>query len=246
MIILVPKEVDTISFDSIILNESLKQDIYDNTVFHLENIDDSNGIILHGPPGTGKSLICTAIVSECVRKNFTAITSAIRPVFPFLEEILRLFLDDAILIFEDIDSFGESRDTSTSDGLGEFLQFLNGISLRKSRLITIATTNYLERLDDALMKRPVRFNRNFKIDLPKPDEILQLFKLYFGEELEYIYKGVALPKIGITGAHIREMKRTAKLLMKKNNAELKDVLEEAIKTVSNAFSVNVTSKVGFN
>lgn len=45
------KNPPTTTFDDIIMDEKIKEDIYDNTIFHLENLNDNNGIIFYGNPG---------------------------------------------------------------------------------------------------------------------------------------------------------------------------------------------------
>jgi len=75
-------------------------------------------------------------------------------------------------LLEDLDLIGECRDGSNSRGeaLNELLDVLDGVK-ECNEVVTIATTNYVEALDDALIKRPSRFDRI--ITMLPPDKELR-------------------------------------------------------------------------
>jgi hypothetical protein len=50
---------------------------------------------------------------------------------------------------------------------------------------------------------------------------------------------------GFTGAHIKEIRRTANLLSKRKGIKVKDVFEESVKVVHQNFSVTINSEIGF-
>src|SRR3989344_4745930 len=129
------KAIPSITFDDVIIDEKLKEDIYDNTIFQLENLDENNGVIFYGEPGVGKSLICSAIANECTKKGNTVCYLSTEADYTMLNEFLESFVSPCILVFEDIDAFGRSRDgVPSSSTLSDFLQFINGISEKEERI----------------------------------------------------------------------------------------------------------------
>jgi cell division protease FtsH len=78
-------------------------------------------------------------------------------------------LAPSVVVLEDIDSAGGlSRKVASHPILGEVLQALNGVSENKG-VFTVATTNFVEDLDDALRDRPGRFDVIITIGLPDSD-----------------------------------------------------------------------------
>ena len=238
------KAVPSITFKDVIMDEKLKEDIYDNTIFQLENLNENNGIILHGEPGVGKSLICSAIANECTSKGNTVCFLSTEVDYTMLNEFLESFVSPCILIFEDIDAFGQSREHSQNGGLSDFLQFINGICDKEERIIFIATTNYLDQLDKAISNRPVRFNRKFEFKYPTNSEITQLVELYFNKDIADEYANECHDKT-FSGAHIKEVQRTANLLSKKRHEDIKAVFKESVDLVKDNFSPKLAPEVGF-
>lgn len=238
------KKPPEISLDDVICDETMKTDIFDQTILHFEAVEGNNGIILHGRPGTGKSLCCQAIISEALKRGFSTCFLTTRVDYAALNEFLTKFLSPCILIMEDIDSFGESREFMPNRALADFLQFLSGLSENDDKIVFVATTNHIDYLDEAIADRPVRFNRKYKFDLPSPKEIDQLLELYFKDAgLTAEQKSLCYSK-GFTGSHIKEIQRTAKLLSHKHQKPIAEVFEESVQTVSRNFLIP-ERKTGF-
>lgn len=236
------KPVPTIELDDVIMNDVMKADIYDNTIFYLKNLKSSNGIILHGVPGVGKSLICSAVTNKAIDEGYSVIYLTHQVYFNSLESFINDCVQDCVVILEDIDTFAQSRDSKDNIMISEFLQFLNGITENENNIIFIATTNYLDKLDEAISNRPVRFNRKYKFDYPNNNEIDQLVNLYFGEDVALKYSEKCRG-LNFTGAHIKEIQRTANLLIAKSADMLTydDVFVESLELVKSNFSICLNS-----
>lgn len=238
------KKKPNVKFSDVILNEDLKSDIYDNTIFHLDNIKENNGVILFGRPGVGKSLICSAIINEAIKKGYSTCYLCTKVDFSSLGEFLKDFLAPCILIYEDIDSLGQNRKEVLNTDLSSFLQFINGLTEGNDNIVYIATTNYLEHLDDAIKDRPMRFNRKFEFKYPNNEEVDQLIELYFNKNISDKYAKTCYNK-QFTGAHIREIRRTATILSLKEKKKTEEVFEKSVKLVSSNFSTTLGDKTGF-
>jgi predicted AAA+ superfamily ATPase len=238
------KKPPELSFDEVICDPAMKEDIFDQTILHFEKIGGNNGIILHGKPGTGKSLCCQAIISEALKRGFSTCFLTSQVDYAILNEFLVKFLSPCIVVMEDIDSFGESREYRPNYDLSDFLQFLSGLYENEEKIVFVATTNYVEHLDAAIADRPMRFNRKYKFELPSPREIDMLVDLYFKEDtISPEQKSLCYNK-RFTGSHIKEVQRTAKLLSHKRQKPISEVFAEAVQIVSQNFHIP-ERKTGF-
>jgi len=124
------------------------------------------GLILSGPPGTGKTLIGKVLADTLGVPFLWVLPRHVRSPGSFAEIIAAArFLSPAVIFFEDLDLFGEDRDTNRSAVLGELMNQLDGVN-ENSGMVAIATTNRLEVVERALRNRPGRFDRVLKLGLP--------------------------------------------------------------------------------
>lgn len=154
------------------------------------------GMIFEGPPGTGKTFFAKAIA--------TALNATVSVVSgPELkskwvgeseENLRRVFAQarksaPALIIFDEIDSFATARGTYTGSGVehsmvNQLLTEMDGF--RKEELVFIvATTNFAESLDPALL-RPGRFELIIEIPYPDKDDrkaILEIYRKKFALDL---------------------------------------------------------------
>ena len=223
------------SVGNVVIDKTLKDEIMENTVFHLKEMETSNGIILHGPPGTGKSLSCSLIINKAIEEGFSTCYLTSRVDYSELSEFLTEFMSPCIVILEDIDSFAIQRTGHGYSMISDFLQFLSGITQDKEQMIVIATTNYIEMLDEAISNRPARFNRKFKFEYPDKVAVDQLIDLYFGKNvINKSLKELCYDK-RFCGAHIAEIKNTALRLSKKFKTPIHKHFERAVKQISAHF-----------
>ncbi len=224
-------------WSQILLPEKLADDIQDNTSFQLTDVRQSNGILLYGPPGTGKSLICQAVIRDALKKGFTACTLYGYVDFLALREFIDKFLAPCVVILEDVDSFTESRlKTGRNPGLAPFLQFLSGIQAWSEPVVTVATTNHIDLIDDAVAKRPMRFNRRYHIAPPEPVVVEEMLAKIFPEMTWTPAMLQTCQGLELTGAHFSEIRRTALTLAKRQQRPLPDVIMDAVQIVKTHFS----------
>jgi cell division protease FtsH len=126
------------------------------------------GILLHGPPGTGKTLLAKAVAHESGAQFFAQSAASFVEMFAGLgaARIRRLFAiarkhEPAIIFIDELDAVGGHRGMDIS---GEKDQTLNQLLVEmdgfasSGRVVVIAASNLLEKLDPALL-RPGRFDR---------------------------------------------------------------------------------------
>ena len=144
----------------------------------------------------------------------------------------------SIIVLEDIDNgAGIHRRLRDHPILAECLNALDGIS-RNNGIFTIASTNYLDRMDPALNDRPGRFCR--VIDVPVPNHecrlrLLNNLSSEFGFDLTY-HEREKLTKAtnGLTGDWLRETARTAEIIALQDGRDsiCYDDLTEALRDVN--------------
>lgn len=177
-------------------------------------LPSSRGIILSGPPGTGKTMMAKSLASEA---NVTTILISAEMIQSRgeVKKIIELGrkLAPTLVIIEDIDAAGTvSRRFSDHPILGEYLQSLDGMN-SNGKMVILATTNHTENIDPAISDRPGRFDRIIDVPLPSKEQrrmIIQnlLSKLPHENVSKSILSDVARRSSGLSGAWIREVVQT--------------------------------------
>jgi cell division protease FtsH len=136
--------------------------------FHALGAKVPRGILLHGPPGTGKTLLAKAVAKESGAQFFAQSAASFVEMFAGLgaARIRRLFAiarkhEPAIIFIDELDAVGGRRGMDISgekdQTLNQLLVEMDGFS-SSGRVVVIAASNLLEKLDPALL-RPGRFDR---------------------------------------------------------------------------------------
>ena len=178
-----PEEL--ITFDDVGGMENLKDEVRDTVGLMLEHPDDAerygiewNGLLLHGPPGVGKTFFAQAIAGE-YRMNFMHIStgdlvgSLVGQSARNIEKAFDKALQNVpcLLFFDEFDSVAQRRDnTPDQESRRTVNQLLTSLEANRDerRLLVMAATNSVEHLDPAVI-RPGRFDRHIRIDLPDAD-----------------------------------------------------------------------------
>lgn len=175
------------------------------------------GILLSGPPGTGKSSTINLLAKDVIQKGGLVFhVSNVRDLdllVSFVKTKLRKIQPDTpiIVVIEDID---ELKNHSS----GFLLSFLDGENQLNS-CVTVATTNRANTLDDLIL-RPSRFDWHIEVDMPNED----CRRVYFEKT------GVSADKIdafvketeGLSMAHLKEVFIATHLL----DYELEEVISK--------------------
>jgi len=147
-----------------------------------------NGVLFHGPPGTGKTHIAEALAGE-LSYNFIEVHSSdvlskyIGESANLVEEMFDVALDNqpCIVFFDEIDAIaskrtgGPKQNQSQRQMVSELLRQLTRI--QGERVVVIGATNILEEVDDAV-KRRKRFDMLFEVPLPDTEARKEIAKVH--------------------------------------------------------------------
>jgi len=181
-------------WDRLALPEATRETLKD-LVFQLEaapalrqaGFKPANAVLLYGPPGTGKTQSARTLANESGLAFIAASTAELKAEFigQSGQRVRQVFATareraPAILFLDEIDAVATDRGSGSTDSFNrevvtQLLQELDGIRDHSSQpVLVIAATNCMETLDPALLSR---FREKVLMDLPTPDERLQLLEI---------------------------------------------------------------------
>ncbi|KAM9959590.1 hypothetical protein ACTFIR_000673 [Dictyostelium discoideum] len=206
-----------------LLEEMMIYPILFPQVFKTLNIDPPKGILLKGPPGTGKThlvrTVCDAYDIEMISIDCAKISGSyigeteenLRNIFQEASDKSIAKSNSPIVVFiDEIDTICPPRSKSTQNEsrvVGQFLTLLDGIGARKGNLIIIAATNRPNQIDNAL-RRPGRLDREIEIPVPNKQQRLDILKLYcsklpISSTPSNLLDQIADETVGYVGANIQ-------------------------------------------
>ena len=190
------------SLDTIVLEDGVKQSVVQDVQDFLNNEDLYNqyGIpykrnyLFTGSPGTGKTSFIFSLASH-FNLNVGILNMGHQVDDYMFMKAINDMDDNMILVLEDIDALFVERKVNDSNksmvSFSGILNVMDGIA-RKHKLITFMTTNYPERLDDALV-RPGRIDHWVKFTTATKNQIQAMYNRFINsnaEEFEEFYKHI--------------------------------------------------------
>ena len=175
------------------VREAVEQPLTSPGQFEAAGIDPPSGVLLHGPPGTGKTMLARAVAnqtdatfikmagSELVRKFIGEGSRLVRDLFELAAE-----REPSIVFIDEIDAIAAKRTESKTSGDAEvqrtMMQLLSEMDGFEDRgeVRIIAATNRFDMLDRAIL-RPGRFDRLIEVPEPSFEGRVEIFEIHTRE-----------------------------------------------------------------
>jgi transitional endoplasmic reticulum ATPase len=243
-----------------VLKETIEWPLKYDDLFKQAGTTPSKGILLYGPPGSGKTLLAKAVASES-GVNFISVKGpelmskwvgesekGVREVFKKAKQA-----SPCIIFFDEIDSVVPKRGSDAASHvadrvISQFLTELDGIEELKG-IVVLAATNRLDMIDPALL-RAGRFD--FHLEIPAPDretriEILRIHTRKMPLSGDVDLAGLADTSADLVGADLEAVCRKAAMkairefiesgrndcsALKVSNSHFREALEEGRQTLN--------------
>ena len=229
------------------LREAVEMPLKEPDAFKRMGIRPPRGVLLYGPPGSGKTLLAKAVATES-EANFISIKGpevmskwvgesekAVRMIFKKAKQVA-----PCIVFLDELDAVAHTRGFDTDSGVSErvvnqLLTSMDGLESLEG-VVVIGATNRPDRLDPALL-RTGRFDRILLVPTPNRDSRLAILKVH---TREMPLEGVDLEELGVeldgySGADIEGLCREAAMIALRENKHAKKVtvshFQEAMKVV---------------
>lgn len=223
------------------LQEAIEWPLKYPEIFAHMNTSPPKGVLLHGPPGTGKTMLAKAVANES-EANFISIKGpevlskwvgeserAVREVFRKARQAA-----PTIIFFDELDSITPVRGTGlgssqvTERVISQILTELDGLEELKD-VVVIGATNRLDIVDPALL-RPGRFDKLLEVPVPDLDARKEILRIHLEKKplAEDVKIDVLAEKTEkYTGADLAALANTTAMLVIKEHITKSKTLEKA-------------------
>ncbi|MFC7185898.1 ATP-binding protein [Halorubrum yunnanense] len=191
-------EIPSVTFDDIgglrgekqRLREAVTKPVEYSDTFRQAGYSVGQGILLHGPPGNGKTMLAKAVANDLAYQFLSVKGPELeQPLVGVSEDQLRELFQTArehapsVIFFDEFDSLAPSRKTDTpvwkDDLVNTLLSELDGLE-PLADVIVMAATNRLNELDDAVL-RSGRFDTFIEIPSPSLEEQVEIFAVHIAD-----------------------------------------------------------------
>ena len=190
-------------------------------IFEKLGIQPPAGVLLHGPPGSGKTLLAKAVANES-EANFILVNGPeiMNKFYGESERKIRSIFEEAeknapsIIFFDEIDAIAPKREETYGEVerrvVSQLLTQMDGLK-KRGKVVVIGATNRPNAIDPAL-RRPGRFDREISIGVPNKKGRLNILKIH--TRLMPLTKDVSLEKLaevthGFVGADLSALTKEA-------------------------------------
>ncbi len=235
-------EKDKVVFKNIAGSDEAKQDLQEVVEFlkypkKFESVGAKipKGVLLVGPPGTGKTMLARAVAGEANAPFFSISGSEFVEMFVGVgaSRVRDLFAkakknSPCIIFIDEIDAVGRRRGSGMGGGHDEREQTLNQILVEMdgfeqgTNVIVLAATNRADVLDPALL-RPGRFDRRVNIGLPDRKDREAILKIHFEKKPladNVDLDALAAKSAGSSGADLSNIANEAAIIAARHNRKV--------------------------
>jgi transitional endoplasmic reticulum ATPase len=217
------------------LAEAIEWPLKHADLFAEANVNPPKGILLHGPPGSGKTMIAKAVAATS-EANFISvkgpelISKWVGESEKGIREVFRKARQSApcVVFFDELDAIAPRRRGSEGDShvterlVSQMLTEMDGLEDLRG-VVVIGATNRPDIIDEALL-RPGRFDRILEVPIPDKDSRKQIFQIH--TEQKPLDSDVDLDKLvemteGATGADIAAIVNAAAITAIKEHVSKK-------------------------